>query len=200
MKNHYNLNISTENCFVPGWDVEAFLNSDEIEPYICHDAKPINCYIMIPIERIFNREWIDNLEKTLPDPVLNKVCIFMRMANTREYGAHLDLQEMNGQTMCVPFALNFSSIENDPTDMMWYENPPNVFEYAKARRNHMDRDELVEIDRCKIPHDKLCLIRADVIHDVEIPTQNRYAYSIRTMGAGFRPWEETIKLYEPLFV
>lgn len=201
MKHHYELDISTKDCFVDGWDPKAFVESDEGQSYLLEESKRVRCFVQIPLERVFKKEWIDYTASRIADPLYEKFTIFERRGQTRHYSAHVDIQDVGlGQTVKVPLGFNFSSIENDPTDMMWYQDPSeDVIAYAKARENQMDRDELVEVDRCKIPHDRLCLIKTDVIHDIGIAPVDRYCYSLRAK-TGRYDWNETIRLYEHLFV
>lgn len=201
MKCHYNLDISTKNCFVDGFDVYEFAASEEGCSHVIPDPA-VRCFCMIPIRRVFKTEWINYVQSKIPDPLFEQITIFERLAGVRHYNAHVDYQHSNGINHLVPLGLNFSSIENDPTDMMWYEDPQeDIVEFVKPYKNELDRDILTEIDRGKIPHDRLCLIRSDIIHDIDVvPVDvNRYAFSLRVKTPR-TDWNETVSLYEHLFV
>jgi hypothetical protein len=144
-------------------------------------------------------DWIDYVQSMIPSKLVPWIPVFCRAANFNyNKNVHRDFVPMPGLP-AITYGLNFTTIPGDTTEMTWYEQNDNLIEKMLANKNRLNKDELNEIGRGVIGEKNLCLIRTDVIHDVDQKKQRRWAFSLRTQDC-MEPWDQIVKKYEHMFV
>lgn len=101
--------------------------------------------------------------------------------------------------VCV-FALNFTLIPNDPTEMVWYERIEGEFDPTDMKTYAMvPVSELREISRSIIGSDYVALVNTSNYHDVDNKGLPRWCISLRT-NMPYKTWEEAVEAFKPIIL
>jgi hypothetical protein len=96
----------------------------------------------------------------------------------------------------VVSSYNWVLDEGDDSAMTWHEPLANANIELKKFTDAVHYDEVPiadckEIDRCTIGHDKLVMVRTNVLHNVDMGDQERWAISARCV-MNWATWDEAV--------
>jgi hypothetical protein len=88
--------------------------------------------------------------------------------------------------------------------MTWYEPLDSAQIELKKFTDAVHYDEIPvseckEIDRCTIGHDRLVMVRTNVLHNVDMGNQERWAISARCV-MGWSNWQEAVETLKEYIV
>jgi hypothetical protein len=103
----------------------------------------------------------------------------------------------------VVSSYNFVLDEGDDSAMTWYTPKQNsaedLLELKKFESIHYDEvplEKLNEVDRCTIGHDNLVMARTNVLHNVHMGNQERWAVCVRCI-MNWSSWDEAVETMKP---
>ena len=100
----------------------------------------------------------------------------------------------------VVSSYNWILNEGDDSAMTWFapkpdQNEDDILELKKftdaVHYDEVPLEKLDEIDRCTIGHDKLVMVRTNVLHNVDMGQQERWAISARCI-MNWSTWDEAV--------
>ena len=100
----------------------------------------------------------------------------------------------------VVSSYNWILDKNDDSSMTWFrpkadQNESELLELKKftdaVHYDEVPLEKLDEIDRCTIGHDKLVMVRTNVLHNVDMGQQERWAISARCI-MNWSTWDEAV--------
>lgn len=199
----HKLNISTEGALKVNLD-EFFAKHKEYDMQRFADqgvtSIPFHMW-MNPSADIFNQEWIEYVKTKLPPELeLRDFTMFFYREGTIQFNAHIDVAPYDPPMICI-FALNFTLIPDDPTEMVWYKrvngepfDPTKMSTYSNVPISDME-----EVSRHIIGEKFVSLTNTCEYHDVDNKGLPRWCISLRT-NMPYSSWEEAEKAFEPLFI
>lgn len=167
------------------------------------ESKYHSWYIEIEeIKTVFNPEWIEYVQTSIPGFYISWGCIIYRKAKYdyhTESAAHIDCNPQKQKYFY--YGLNFT-IDQDDSEMVWYEKIDGNIDF-NDRSTYFDipADKLKEIYRFNVRNDCLSLVNTSVIHDVDNKGKDRWAISLRGLKQNeYGSWENTVKFFEPWII
>ena len=100
----------------------------------------------------------------------------------------------------VVSSYNWILDKGDDSAMTWFrpkadQNESELLELKKftdaVHYDEVPLEKLDEIDRCTIGHDKLVMVRTNVLHNVDMGQQERWAISARCI-MNWSTWDEAV--------
>lgn len=204
MKYAHKLNISTEGALKVDLD-QFFAKHKEydLEHYVKEGVAQVPFHLWMNASKdIFHEEWLEKVQQALPPEVELRdfTMFFYRPGQVDTHHIHADVAPYDPPMVCV-FALNFTTIEADPTEMIWYERltGEQYDPYKKITYADVPREEVRELGRAKIGSKALTLVSTSHLHDVDNKGMPRWCLSLRT-NMPYASWEEAEKAFKHLFV
>jgi hypothetical protein len=225
MKHWYRLDINTKDAL--GIDVKkhCFDNTDRADVFI----EGHGGIWTFGKDEIFKQSWIDYVQETCPYLEVTGALIFWRAPGYQHAGAHIDVAPNSSPSRVegidyengfhatnssdsmdandfYPVVSSYNWILNSDDDsaMTWYEPLPNANIELKKFTDAVHYDEVPivdckEIDRCTIGNDKLVMVRTNVLHNVDMGQQERWAISARCV-MGWSNWQEAVETLKEYIV
>lgn len=203
MKFAHKLDITTEGALKV--DLDAFFAKNkeyDMQRFAEQGVTSIPFHMwMNPSNEIFNEEWLEYLKSKLPSELeLRDFSMFFYREGKIQFNAHIDVAPYDPPMICV-FALNFTIIPDDPTEMVWYKrvsgeafDPTKMSTYANVPISDMQ-----EIGRHIIGEKNVSLVNTSQYHDVDNKGLPRWCVSLRT-NMPYSSWTEAEEAFKHLFV
>lgn len=199
----HKLDISTKNALKVNLD-EFFASNKEYDMQRYAEqgiaALPFHMW-MNKSNEILNEEWLEYVKSKLPPELeMRDFSMFFYREGDVRFNAHIDVAPYDPPMICV-FALNFTIIPDDPTEMIWYERvsgpafDPRVAETYAA----VPLTDMKEIYRSKIGSENLVMVNTSNYHDVDNKGLPRWCVSLRT-NMPYKTWEEAVDAFKPLII
>ena len=217
MKHWYRLDINTNDALKIDVKQHCFANTSRADVYI-PDHGGIWTFGK---DEIFNQSWIDYVQSRCSYLQVTGALVFWRAPGYQHAGAHIDVAPNSSPSRVegidyengfhatnssdsmdandfypVVSSYNWILNNNDDSAMTWHEPLPNANIELKKFTDAVHYDEVPivdckEIDRCTVGKDKLVMVRTNVLHNVEMGNNERWAISARCV-MGWSSWAEAV--------
>ena len=222
MKNWARLDIETKDAINIDVKKHCFDNTDRADIFI----EGHGGIWTFGKDEIFSQTWVDYVKETCPHLDVTGALIFWRAPGYQHAGAHIDVAPNNSPSRVegVEYENNFHATnssdsmdvndfypvvssynwildEGDDSAMTWHEPLDTAKIELKKFTDAVHYDEIPvseckEIDRCTIGHDKLVMVRTNVLHNVDMGKQERWAISARCI-MNWATWDEAVDKLQP---
>ena len=217
MKHWYRLDINTNDALKIDVKQHCFANTNRADVYI-PDHGGIWTFGK---DEIFNQSWINYVKSRCNYLEVTGALVFWRAPGYQHAGAHIDVAPNSSPSRVegidyengfhatnssdsmdandfYPVVSSYNWILNSDDDsaMTWHEPLPNANIELKKFTDAVHYDEVPivdckEIDRCTIGKDKLVMVRTNVLHNVEMGNNERWAISARCI-MGWSSWDQAV--------
>tara|TARA_B110000503_G_scaffold121966_1_gene186064 strand:+ start:2450 stop:3130 length:681 start_codon:yes stop_codon:yes gene_type:complete len=218
MKHWYRLNIPINNAIKIDVKQECFNNTNRADVFIPEHGG----IWTFGKDEIFNQVWIEEVKQRCPYLEVTGALVFWRAPGYQHAGAHIDVAPNNSPSRVngieyengfhatnssdsmdakdfypVVSSYNWILNDNDDSAMTWHTPLPNANIELKKFTDAVHYDEVPivdckEIDRCTVGNNSLVMVRTNVLHNVEMGDQERWAISARCI-MGWSSWAEAVE-------
>ncbi len=220
MKNWYELDVRVDNAL--SMDLKDYLLSQPERPGITQIWAPgIAGVWLLNQSVLFRPEWIQEV-KDKTGLTVTSALIFFRTAGYQHPAAHIDIEPKeheDGSTELLPVSGAYNWVlEETDAEMVWYQpwwDPEDYEQSLQAARDQaqfesqevgdlaykeIGVDQLTETESHQLSHERLTLVRTNVLHNVRMGTQDRWAVSARAFESTPNLWSTAYENVKHLVV
>ena len=217
MKHWYRLSVPTDDALKIDVKKQCLENSSRADVFIPNHGG----IWTFGKDEIFNQSWVDQVKTQCPYLEVTGALVFWRAPGYQHAGAHIDVAPNSSPSRVegidyengfhatnssesmeasdfypVVSSYNWVLDDNDDSAMTWYEPLPSASIELKKFTDAVHYDEVPvsdcrEIDRCTIGNNGIVMVRTNVLHNVEMGNQERWAISARCI-MGWSSWAEAV--------
>jgi len=190
----HRLNISIENALKKEFDFKEFYNNSSF----AGQPGGLCLFNNQTMHDLFSAPWLAYMKELGLE--VGSCNVFYRTPHYIHPQAHVDTFRDFRPTL---YGLNWTLDANDDSDMVWYDPPQDVGEFAlasgiKTKLYDMKLIQDYELSRVCIGN-QLTLVNVTYPHNVIVRERERWAISVRLTpeaNAGINSWEDAVDKYQ----
>jgi hypothetical protein len=209
MKSWYELDVSVDKALA--LDLKDYLLSEPVRPGSTQIWVPgVAGVWLLDQSVVFNPQWVAAV-KQRAGLTVTAALVFFRTAGYQHPAAHIDIEPQEGQdkTELLPVSAAYNWVlEDTDAEMVWYEpwwDADDYDECLEAARNQAQfdaqkvgdleyneiaLDRLKELERYRISHQQLTMVRTNIPHNVHMGAKDRWAVSARAFETTPNLWSD----------